>query len=137
MVGASDKVGQMTGYQSEGDALRQAEQWLDVLVEKGRYDWERLSPLAARANPTPELPCRVLAGSKSDSEYGHRPFLMLMAGKKQKNRYWQYVTCDVATGVPHRMDKALADVEALIADSARIARIPPRYGRRLVQAPPR
>ncbi len=125
----------MTGYQSEGDALREAEPWLDVLVEKGRYDWERLSSHAVRANPTPELPSRVLAGSKSDSQNGYLPFLMLMAGKKQKSRYWQYVTCDVATGVPHRMDRARDDVEAFIADAARIATIPPRYGRRLVQAP--
>ena len=116
-----------TSPPTKSEALAQAEQWLDWLVESGEHGWRRTSPTSVAADPTPNLPCRVLAATRDVDGVGHLPCLMLMAGKRRRNRYWQHATVDVETGVPHPKDKALAAIAGLVDALAVVADIPHPY----------
>ena len=114
-------------FGSSTDAEREAETWLTRLVENSGHDWGFVSRLAMRTQPVPELPCDLLALTTAIEELGYAPYLMLMAGKKRSNRYWQYVTRDTLTGVPHSREKSLADIDNLVSTYALLAPIPHKY----------
>ncbi len=120
--------------QPESAARREAMEWLDWLVENGRHDWIRASKMALRARPMPELPCRILAATAYVDAVGHLPYLMLMAGRKQANRYWQYTTLDVGTGLPHPRERALSDITGLVDTLMSIADVPHHYPARRLRA---
>lgn len=122
--------GRLDGATAE-EAQREAERWLDWLVDNGSHGWRKTSPLTADAKPTPHLPCRLLALTSHVEGEGHLPYLMLMAGKRARNRYWQYATVDLETGVPYPMDKALAAITGLVNALATVADIPAPYPRRV------
>ena len=118
---------------SRHEAEEEAAEWLDWLVEHGQHGWTRTSRLGLRAQPTQNLPCHLLATTMESGARGHMPFLMLMAGKKRRNRYWQYTTKDPLTGLPHSRDKVLGDVDKLVGALSRIADIPHLYPNRRIR----
>ena len=120
--------------QSRREAREEAEGWLDWLVEHGAHNWVRTSAMGLRSQPTPELPCRILAATAKVEGCGYLPFLMLMAGRKRNNRYWQYTTQDLETGVPHPREQALSDIGTLVDTLARIADIPHKYPTRRIRS---
>lgn len=120
---------------SKEAAQREAAEWLDWLVKKGAHNWAHGSPMSISAKPSKHLPCQVLAATAYVENQGHMPYLMLMAGKKHRNRYWQYSTVDLQTGVPHARNKALRDVDHLVDTLITIAAIPPAYPRRRIRTP--
>ena len=132
---ASDTAG-TTPLQSERDARGEAETWLDWLVEDGAHRWVRTSQMGLRCRPTPELPCRILAATTYIEDRGHFPYLMLMAGRKRNNRYWQYTTQDLKTDVPHPREKALSDITGLVDTLVRLADVPHRYPTRRIARTP-
>ena len=117
---------------SRHEAEEEAAEWLDWLVEHGEHGWIRTSRLGLRAQPTQNLPCHLLAATM-ESGSGYMPFLMLMAGKKRRNRYWQYTTKDPLTGLPHPRDKVLGDIDKLVGALSRIADIPHLYPNRRIR----
>ena len=124
--------GRGTPSLSRRQAREEAEGWLDWLVEHGEHNWKRTSVTGLRSQPIPELPCRILAATTEVTGGGHLPFLMLMAGRKRNNRYWQYTTQDLETGVPHPREQALSDISALVETLTRLADIPHKYPTRRI-----
>lgn len=110
---------------SAEEAESEATRWLDCLVESGRYDWEWVEPLQIKAQPTPNLPCRVLGIAAQNPDGGHSPLLMLMAGKRRRRRYWQYTTREVGSGKIHPQETALEDIEWLVGALKISAELPP------------
>ena len=101
-------------FQSGEEAERYTERWLTHLAENGRHGWERVEPLQLKTQPTPNLPCRLLGMTGENPGGGHSPLFMLMAGKRRRRRYWQYITRDVVTGEIHSPEVALDDIEWIV-----------------------
>lgn len=120
---------------SERDAETEAGSWLDWLGEHGRHEWTRVSDLISTCRPTRNLPCRLLAATAEIDGGDRAPYLILMAGKKRRNRYWQYATRDVFTGVPHSREKALRDIERLVETLSHVAEVPHPYPKRRIRPP--
>lgn len=112
-------------FRSVEEAERDTERWLTYLAEKGRHGWERVEPLQLRTQPTPNLPCRLLGMTGESPRGGHLPLFMLMAGKRRRRRYWQYITRDVATGEIHSPEVALQDIEWIVDALSLSANLPP------------
>jgi hypothetical protein len=131
-IGTASEPEGAAPLQSESDARREVEAWMDWLVESGQHRWVRTSQMGLQCQPTPELPCRILAATSYVEDRGHLPYLMLMAGRKRSNRYWQYTTQDLETGVPHPREKSLSDITGLVDTLARVADVPHRYPTRRI-----
>lgn len=118
-----------------GEAEREAGTWLSWLVNHSDHGWAHVSSLTLRSQPAPDLPCTLHGAVAEVDTGGYAPYLMLMAGKKRANRYWQYVTRDPITHIPHPKDKALADINNLIEALKRLSSVPHKYPtRRLLPA---
>ena len=112
-------------FTSVEEAERDAERWLTYLAENGRYGWERVEPLQLKAQPTSNLPCRLLGMTGKNPRGGFSPVFMLMAGKRRRRRYWQYITRDVVSGEIHSPEVALEDIEWIVDALSRSADLPP------------
>lgn len=112
---------------SVDEAESEGETWLDWLVHHGEHSWVPVSTVTLRAQPTPDLPCTLHMAVAEVTTGGYAPYLMLMAGKKRTNRYWQHVTRDPVTHAPHPRDRALADINNLVSALARLSSVPHKY----------
>lgn len=111
--------------ESPAEAEKEATKWLAYLVDHGRYEWEWVEPLQLKARPTPNLPCRLLGISGENPDGGHSPLFMLMAGKRRRRRYWQYVTRETGSGEIHPPEQALEDIEWAVDALVLSADLPP------------
>ena len=116
---------QRVHHESPAEAEGEAARWLAYLVDHGRYEWERVEPLQLKAQPTPNLPCRLLGISGENPNGGYSPLFMLMAGKRRRRRYWQYITREAASGEIRLPQQALEDIEWVVDALVLSADLPP------------